>query len=91
MNIEIIKKDQWRTSDILSNFERSRIISTRAEEIAKFGVSTLSSDEKKGLSSYQEIAERELAMRKIPYKLLRTISIIGETKYIEVRDPNEMN
>lgn len=86
----IIPKDKWRTGDKLNNFEQSRIISTRSEELAKYGVSTLSNAEKKGISSYQQLAERELALKKIPYKIIRTVGIVNGVKYIEIRDPNEM-
>ena len=90
-NIKLIPKSEWRTSDLISMNEKTRIVASRAEEIAKFGISTLTQEEMKGLENEQQIAEREFALRKIPYKLRRTVGVSDGITYIEERDPNEMN
>lgn len=90
-NIKLIPKSEWRTSDLISTTEKTRMISARGEEIARYGISTLTPEEMKGLENEQQIAEREFALRKVPYKIRRIVGVSDGITYIEERDPNEMN
>ncbi len=87
----IIEPDKRKTSNALSRFEQSQIISTRAEQIARYANNMSEIDD---LTTYKSIAQKEMDERKIPVKVRRIIGIRVvdriQYKYCEDWDPNEM-
>lgn len=79
-----------RTADYLSNYEASQIVSRRIEEMSKTNVNMLTTEERQDLSTFEDIAKRELLLNKCPYKVRRPLGVVEGTLYVEVRDPNRM-
>lgn len=72
------------TSDYLSTTERARVISIRAQQINDTGKHFLSDDEKIGLNTAEDIARKEVELRKSPLKIIRPIGEpIDGVQYIE--------
>ncbi len=80
-------RDDYRTSDKLSEYEQTAIISHRAEQIATFNNSTIDIT---GLSDAKQIAQRELMLRKNPFLLRREVGEVNGRRVVEVFDVNEM-
>ena len=68
---EEIKKD-YRTSPYLNKYEKTRIISERAQQLADGAQSLLKNP--KSYSSVYEIAMEELKQKKIPFIIKRPIN-----------------
>lgn len=91
----IIDPEERQTTDILSRFEMSRLVSVRANQIANHNNPFVDIT---GLTSPIDMAKRELMQRKCPLTLTRGVgevtSVTHEgihvTKYEEWWDPNTM-
>lgn len=89
----IIKPENRITTDTLTKFNMTEIVSIRAAQIAKFNNCLVNTD---GLTSAVAMAKRELMMRKCPLKLRRVVGTVCDhakkevITYIEVWSPNDM-
>jgi DNA-directed RNA polymerase subunit K/omega len=93
--IVIVEPSQWRTTDVLSRFEMTRLISIRAAEIeANPSVCMIEYSGDDPIN----IAKQELAARKCPLVIRRVVGD-NHTKvdgadctivYVECRNPNTM-
>ena len=72
---------------ILTIYERTSLIGSRAEQITRGATSTLSADEMAGTKNAIEIAERELNLKKIPLHVVRRMP---SGVNVEL-DPNDMS
>lgn len=70
---------QRQTYNLLTKFEKTRLISTRAEQIARGSAPTIQTD----LTEPIAIAEEELLQNKIPIIIRRFVSEGNEKKYEE--------
>lgn len=70
---------QRQTYNLLTKFEKTRVISTRAEQIARGSAPTIQTD----LTEPIAIAEEELLQNKIPIIIRRFVSEGNEKKYEE--------
>lgn len=70
---------QRQTYNLLTKFEKTRLISTRAEQIARGSAPTIQTD----LTEPIAIAEEELLQNKIPIIIRRFVSEGSEKKYEE--------
>lgn len=91
----VIPDDERLTSDMLSRFEQTELITIRASQIEKYNNHLLTDDEIKGLHDPVEIAEKELQLRKIPLMLKREVAenILPDGThevYVEYWCPNTM-
>lgn len=91
--IVIVHPDDRRTSDILSKFEMTEIISIRATQISQFNNAMV---DIAGLTSPIDIAKRELMNRMCPLMLRRMVGELKNEKtgvlelYAEDWCPNDM-
>lgn len=87
VNILIIPKKERSTSNLMSIFEYSSIISTRATEIQKNGI--VFTDYK----SHDPIvlAKQELLEKKCPYLIHRTVGMFKHNPIVEVWNANELD
>jgi DNA-directed RNA polymerase subunit K/omega len=94
--IYVVPPEKWQTTDILSQFEMTRIITLRATEIeANPGTITIDIT---GLDDPILIAKRELMLRKCPLLVQREVDTRQVTEggikknvvTVELRNPNEM-
>lgn len=58
---------------ILTKYEKTSMMGVRIEQLAQGAPSTLSDDELQGLETVEAICEKELALKKIPFIVLRTL------------------
>ena len=68
--IENIQKNPKKTIPYLTKFERARIMGVRLQQLAYGAKPRINTD---GLHSINEIVEKELIQRKIPFILRRTL------------------
>lgn len=90
--IIVVAPEHRRTSNVLSLFEMTEIVSIRSTQIAHHSTTML--DDIAGLTDPIAIAKRELMMRRCPLVLRRRVgqkTVAGETQdYYEYWNPNEM-
>ena len=65
-------RKNFKTSPVLSKYEKTRIISERVQQLSNGGVPFISNPESYG--SIYDIALKELDMKKLPFIIKRTIS-----------------
>lgn len=70
---------------ILTKYEKTAMMGVRIEQLAQGAPSTLSDDELKGLQTVEAICEKELATKKIPFLVLRTLPS-GKQEIYRVED-----
>jgi hypothetical protein len=91
-NIYVAPREEWITSDLLSEYEMTELVSIRASQIER-DPSTAMCDIG-DLDDCILIAQRELMERKCPLIVRRVVGIMiqgGETHVrVEDRDPREM-
>lgn len=68
--------------NILSRFEKCKIVGIRLEQLARGSPSTVNTD---GLKSIEEICDKELKEKKIPFMISRTLSN-GKKEYWRLQD-----
>lgn len=91
--VVVVRPENCMTTDILSEFEQTEIVSIRASQIAKYKNCFVDVSD---LDDPVKMAKRELMMRKCPLQLKRPVGEIrdkksGELKaFVEYRDPNQM-
>ena len=66
------KRKNFKTSPVLSKYEKTRIISERVQQLSNGGIPFISNPESYG--SIYDIALKELDMKKLPFIIKRTIS-----------------
>jgi len=90
-DVIVIKPEDRRTSHVLSKFEITSIISTRATQIAKYNNPMIAIG---NLDDPAKIARAELEQRKVPLVLRRQVGEVKAgkkvIKYFELWNPNEM-
>ena len=64
-------KKEFRTSPVLTKYEKTRIISERVQQISNGGVPFISNPE--SYPTVYDIVLKELSMKKIPFIIKRTI------------------
>lgn len=64
-------KKKFKTSPVLSKYEKTRIISERVQQISNGGVPFISNPE--SYPTLHDIALKELSMKKLPFIIKRTI------------------
>lgn len=64
-------KKNFKTSPVLSKYEKTRIISERVQQISNGGVPFISNPE--SYATLHDIALKELSMKKLPFIIKRTI------------------
>lgn len=64
-------KKEFKTSPVLSKYEKTRIISERVQQLSNGGVPFISNPE--SYSTLHDIALKELSMKKLPFIIKRTI------------------
>jgi DNA-directed RNA polymerase subunit K/omega len=64
-------KKKFKTSSVLSKYEKTRIISERVQQISNGGVPFISNPE--SYPTLHDIALKELSMKKLPFIIKRTI------------------
>eukprot|EP00798_Chlamydomonas_sp_ICE-L_P019648 gene19648-26334_t len=57
----------------LTRFEKTTLLGVRLQQLCKGALSVLKDDELTGLTKLDDIAERELKLRKIPLMIVRTL------------------
>lgn len=91
--INVVPKDQRKTSRVLSKFELTEILNIRITQIGLYNNCMVNTD---GAPTAREQALRELASRKVPLILRR---LVGERlnektgkldRYVELWSPNDM-
>ena len=65
-------RKNFKTSPVLSKYEKTRIISERVQQLSNGGIPFISNTER--YSSIFDIALKELDMKKLPFIIKRTIS-----------------
>jgi len=65
-------KKKFKTSPVLSKYEKTRIISERVQQLSNGGIPFISNPE--SYSTIYDIALKELDMKKLPFIIKRTIS-----------------
>jgi DNA-directed RNA polymerase subunit K/omega len=65
-------RKNFKTSPVLSKYEKTRIISERVQQLSNGGIPFISNTE--SYSSIFDIALKELDMKKLPFIIKRTIS-----------------
>ena len=65
-------KKNFKTSPVLSKYEKTRIISERVQQLSNGGIPFISNPESYG--SIYDIALKELDMKKLPFIIKRTLS-----------------
>ena len=88
----VIAPDRRRTSNVLSKFEMTEIISVRSAQIASDGICMVNTAD---LDDSVKMAKRELMLRKCPLMYERGVgdgvdADGTEIEYVEHWDPNEM-
>lgn len=66
------KRKNFKTSPVLSKYEKTRIISERVQQLSNGGIPFISNPE--SYSSIYDIALKELDMKKLPFIIKRKIS-----------------
>ena len=66
------KRENFKTSPVLSKYEKTRIISERVQQLSNGGIPFISNPE--SYSSIYDIALKELDMKKLPFIIKRKIS-----------------
>lgn len=65
-------KKNFKTSPVLSKYEKTRIISERVQQLSNGGVPFISNPE--SYNTVYDIALKELSMKKLPFIIKRTIN-----------------
>ncbi|KAL8611536.1 hypothetical protein ACOMHN_067561 [Nucella lapillus] len=88
--IIIVRDEDRRFSDSLSQYEACRLISVRTRHLEINPTSTLSAEEIAGLDDSSAIALAELKLRVIPLLLHRRFIGNDGRIYVEIWNPREM-
>tara|TARA_B100000214_G_scaffold289083_1_gene218676 strand:+ start:3029 stop:3412 length:384 start_codon:yes stop_codon:yes gene_type:complete len=64
-------KKKFKTSPVLTKYEKTRIISERVQQLSNGGIPFISNPE--SYSTIHDIALKELSMKKLPFIIKRTI------------------
>ena len=64
-------KKNFKTSPVLTKYEKTRIISERVQQISNGGIPFISNPE--SYATVHDIALKELSMKKLPFIIKRTI------------------
>ena len=65
-------KENFKTSPVLSKYEKTRIISERVQQLSNGGVPFISNPE--SYNTVYDIALKELSMKKLPFIIKRSIN-----------------
>lgn len=86
----LINDPNRKTLPFLTKYEKTKVLGLRIQQLVSGSQTVLSEEEEKGLTSYIEVAEKELKLHKIPLIITRRMPN-NKNEYWHVKDLIDFN